>query len=338
MFAPGMSHVVPSAKDNLDVEIEPRGLTDEQRLMWFGRQGIRFGWIEEDYPSMESYQTSSMLLNRRCFSGEYSFRDSGRLLTECCRWVHSGSNILNLGPGLAAALLLTEPPRQEVPLVLPHKSIMVRLPPNVIPLKREGKDLSWVRWVVLSHVTIEGRKLIAARLTCKEGTRDVTVFLHVNGSRAKVKEVVTVQAAELGDQCRLELTRKTAQLLLRLLENLLVWMDCSGTTPERVHHIPRKKRKSARNHGWPTVWLVGDKVKLSKELMSSAKDYALGKVSSKTGPDWELRMQHVVRGHWKLQCHGPGRTLRKRIWVEPYMRGPEGDVAWSHVYEAVQPA
>lgn len=30
-----------------------------------------------------------------------------------------------------------------------------------------------------------------------------------------------------------------------------------------------------------------------------------------------------VRGHFKLQPHGPGSTLRKLIWVDTYKRGPE---------------
>ena len=32
---------------------------------------------------------------------------------------------------------------------------------------------------------------------------------------------------------------------------------------------------------------------------------------------------HWVRGSYKQQAHGPQRTLRKRIWIEPYLRGLE---------------
>lgn len=31
----------------------------------------------------------------------------------------------------------------------------------------------------------------------------------------------------------------------------------------------------------------------------------------------------LVMGHWKLQAHGPQRTLRKMIHIEPYWRGPD---------------
>jgi hypothetical protein len=42
----------------------------------------------------------------------------------------------------------------------------------------------------------------------------------------------------------------------------------------------------------------------------------------------------VVRGHWKRQAHGPGRTLRKVIWIEPFIRNATGGDAPGHDYEA----
>lgn len=36
---------------------------------------------------------------------------------------------------------------------------------------------------------------------------------------------------------------------------------------------------------------------------------------------WQRRW--MVRGHWRLQPHGPGRTLRKPLWIDPYVKGPE---------------
>jgi hypothetical protein len=31
----------------------------------------------------------------------------------------------------------------------------------------------------------------------------------------------------------------------------------------------------------------------------------------------------LAQGHWKMQFHGPNRSLRKRIFIQPYWRGPE---------------
>jgi hypothetical protein len=36
------------------------------------------------------------------------------------------------------------------------------------------------------------------------------------------------------------------------------------------------------------------------------------------------KVQFLVRGHWREQAHGAARSLRKRIWIEPFWKGPEG--------------
>lgn len=32
----------------------------------------------------------------------------------------------------------------------------------------------------------------------------------------------------------------------------------------------------------------------------------------------------IVRGHWRWQVYGPGRTERRRIWISPFIKGPAG--------------
>lgn len=38
---------------------------------------------------------------------------------------------------------------------------------------------------------------------------------------------------------------------------------------------------------------------------------------------WDLTARQEVAGHFKLQPHGPAGSLRKLIWVEAYVRGPD---------------
>lgn len=35
------------------------------------------------------------------------------------------------------------------------------------------------------------------------------------------------------------------------------------------------------------------------------------------------KVQFVVRGHWREQACGPNMSLRKRIWIKPFWKGPE---------------
>jgi hypothetical protein len=50
-----------------------------------------------------------------------------------------------------------------------------------------------------------------------------------------------------------------------------------------------------------------------------------GRQSPSNGPagGWTLGWQSEVSGHFKLQPHGVGRSLRKLIWIDAYERGPK---------------
>ena len=37
----------------------------------------------------------------------------------------------------------------------------------------------------------------------------------------------------------------------------------------------------------------------------------------------EWQKHWMVRGHWRLQAHGPNRSLRRPTWIDPYVKGPE---------------
>jgi len=42
------------------------------------------------------------------------------------------------------------------------------------------------------------------------------------------------------------------------------------------------------------------------------------------GTGRKLTVRFMVRGHWTHQVHGPGRALRKMLFVAPYIKGPTG--------------
>ena len=43
----------------------------------------------------------------------------------------------------------------------------------------------------------------------------------------------------------------------------------------------------------------------------------------KNGSTVEWSHRWLVRGHWRLQPHGPKRSLRKVIWIDPFIKGPQ---------------
>lgn len=47
----------------------------------------------------------------------------------------------------------------------------------------------------------------------------------------------------------------------------------------------------------------------------------------------------VVRGHWRQQAHGPGRTRRRLTWIKPFWKGPQDAAqAARRVYAVDKPA
>jgi hypothetical protein len=53
----------------------------------------------------------------------------------------------------------------------------------------------------------------------------------------------------------------------------------------------------------------------------------MGRIVPSVSTGWSLTARQEVSGHFRLQPHGPGGSLRRMIWVDSYQRGPkEGPV------------
>lgn len=46
-----------------------------------------------------------------------------------------------------------------------------------------------------------------------------------------------------------------------------------------------------------------------------------------------LEKRFIVRGHYRNQAHGTQRALRKRIWIQPYWKGPEWSERMNRPYK-----
>lgn len=87
--------------------------------------------------------------------------------------------------------------------------------------------------------------------------------------------------------------------------------------------VSKKRRQSKRKQKVKAapyaVWEVGRNVEKLRRV-SSATDI-------------------LVRGHFRRQAHGPGRTLRRVIWIEPHIRLPsDGGDAPGHEYDVTSNA
>ncbi len=78
----------------------------------------------------------------------------------------------------------------------------------------------------------------------------------------------------------------------------------------------KNKRSGAPDLAQARFMLSADvKVDLRPELKAA--------LSGGRGGGGAPTVQFLVRGHWRQQAHGPGRALRKSIWIQPFWKGPE---------------
>lgn len=75
------------------------------------------------------------------------------------------------------------------------------------------------------------------------------------------------------------------------------------------------RRKKDGHNEMPTIWRMGRKFKLRAKPEEPIRRQVEG--------GWTLSYRFWVTGHWRWQAHGPEHSLRKRIWIDPYEKGPD---------------
>ncbi len=97
----------------------------------------------------------------------------------------------------------------------------------------------------------------------------------------------------------------------------LILSDPQELGKSRRRSIDRGKR-SGRS-GPPDLlqarFVLGNPVSVDARL--ALQEYVDG------GSGSALTVQFLVRGHARMQPHGPKSSLRKKIWIEPFWKGPE---------------
>lgn len=90
---------------------------------------------------------------------------------------------------------------------------------------------------------------------------------------------------------------------------LLLNQSVTRVEKEDVDRPARRRAGKMRLPGEVTV------IRLRREV----SDMPRGEGESQV--EWQHRW--IVRGHWRWQAYGPGRSERRRIWINPFVKGPE---------------
>lgn len=87
-------------------------------------------------------------------------------------------------------------------------------------------------------------------------------------------------------------------------------VDVSEVVPPALRSSNAKKRKSQKKQ--PPVRVVDLRRSVSQGITDVEQ------------AERTYRNRWIVRGHWRSQAHGPGRALRRRVYIAPHVKGPEG--------------
>lgn len=125
------------------------------------------------------------------------------------------------------------------------------------------------------------------------------------------------------DGRRMTPTRVEGDMLRCLVRTSAMALSEPDDFRKEKKHAPTARSKNHR-HGPPDLaqatFLLSApiEVDLREHVQAALEDERLGQKHASP------KVQFLVRGHPRLQVHGEGRALRKKIWVKPFWKGPEG--------------
>lgn len=231
-------------------------------------------------------------------------------------WYESGMPVIQMGHKLAASLILTNVPEPVLEgLKLPFQCMRIDIPEGMLPMDgAEGKK-EYLRSVLVGrYISKEGEGI--AYVTYSDGESNMWNIQAntLNLLRSESSPSLQQEAGPL-DYALDEQDERTTVLLKRLIANTLIYLTEGG-----------KQKTVGKNH---TAW-AGDRRKSKRPLkrifqLTQKVQHDFREVVTRyaDGTGRRLSVQSIVIGHWKNQRCGPQGKERKRIFVEPYWRGPE---------------
>jgi hypothetical protein len=249
--------------------------------------------------------------------------ESFKNLLHSYRWTVAGFPVIKMSPKFAAAAMCTslQPEAQEnlrapwraFVLTLPKEPILYHYPIDkpvsvrhilVLWFDRPNKDgFNWTLWL-MTHP--EAPATIRYNITTSQ----------LGAAHVETKEHVPWPEIENRDERALMLGGRIVSSAICALTNadMVAKVDLASHRRWERRPVPPRRADDLQ----PLVFQITAPVTI--DLVDRVRDSQL-KHSGNKG--WKLNLRMVVGGHWKMQVCGPGRSGRKRMWIQPYERGPK---------------
>lgn len=213
-----------------------------------------------------------------------------------CTWRYCGFPRVVVGHKLAASLMCTAVSADvAAALTMPWPTWILDVPTDTLRHPVSGRPLAFL----LVSNALTGAVSVEAH---SEHHEDEIIYLS-GDSFADVASVRHPDAPALTMAARFVLGA-----VIELMRHRPSPVVLDGPAP--------LKQKGARGDVVPATFVVARDVDVDCRAHVGA--FLRGE---RRGP---LTVRRLVRGHWKMQPHGPGSTARKLIHVEPYWQGEVG--------------
>ncbi|MDC3958528.1 hypothetical protein KEG38_32025 [Polyangium jinanense] len=243
-----------------------------------------------------------------CYDGQIA-------LMSLPRWAQCGYPEIQLPETYAAALLATTVTEEVLACVRPpFRVFLIEVPNGLLTIDTE-QGPSPVR-VVLVHHEPKSEKWAYAAWTASPAC------LWRFGVTTAQLLPPSLPEHDLTEMSIFPMTvterdERVAALIGRLIVNTCLAMSDPARVRAPAPAGPRGRRRKAdarRGGEVPRTMIFRVGKPLEKDFRPAVRDYLEGRKRN-------LSVQTLVAGHWKMQPHGPGFSLRRLIYVEPYWRG-----------------
>ena len=241
-----------------------------------------------------------------CYDGQIA-------LMSLPRWAQCGYPEIQLPETYAAALLATGVTEDILPWVRPpFRTFLLEVPNGLLVLDTEYGTTP-VRVILVHHDPVSEKWAYAA------WTASPTCLWRFGVTTANLLPP-SLPGYDMTESALFPLTvteqdERVAGLIGRLIVNTCLAMsDPSRVRPPKDWPAAGQRAGARRGGGLPRTSIFRVGKPLERDFRPAVRDYIAGR---KRG----LSVQTLVAGHWKMQPHGPGFSLRELIYVEPYWRG-----------------
>lgn len=233
------------------------------------------------------------------------------------RWAVNAFPQVTIGAKHAAALAATRYPEDVLEEVRsPFSAWLIEVPPDLILMTDSSGRQTHVARILVGH----DPKMDWSFIAYSAGSPPVALNRWGYTASQLVDQdqpfgeqglLFPLETSDLDERAVTIIGRLIIGVALEMAEGSHVASSPRGPAPP---WRPRRRKQGAPDITPRTYVLKAD---IKVDVRPVLREFMLGKRG--TAP----AVQHLVKGHWKLQPYGPGNSQRKLIWIQPYWRGPE---------------